>query len=249
APLVDEAKALISGQSRTYGHAIVDEAQDLSPMELRMLARRCPSGSMTLLGDLAQAVGPWGRRDWQDLASGLPGGDEARVVELRFGYRSTAQVLDLANRLLPEAAPGVRPTVAVRPGRSSPRLLGGGEVGVVAVEEARRLAETWPTVAVIAPRPRIAGLLADLRDSDSLDVADADEGGLGRQVTIVSATGAKGLEFDAVVVVAPDEIVAERPDRAAGLRLLYVALTRPTQHLSIVAGANVPDQLVATPAR
>jgi hypothetical protein len=247
APLVDEAKALISGQSRTYGHAIVDEAQDLSPMELRMLARRCPSGSMTLLGDLAQAVGPWGRRGWREVARSLPGGDAVRVVELRFGYRSTSQVLDLASRLLPEAAPGVRPTAAVRVGRSEPRLLQNGDVGAAAVEEVRKLAPAWPTVAVIAPPSRIGPLVADLRAAGGLDIADAERDGLGRQVTIVSANGVKGLEFDAVVVVAPDEIVAERPDPAGGLRLLYVALTRPTQHLSIVAGATVPDALIATP--
>ena len=94
-PLVDEAKELIYGRSRTYGYAIVDEAQDLSPMQLRMLARRCPSGSLTLLGDLAQAIGPWGLRAWADLASSLPSREELQVVELRYGYRSTAQVLDL----------------------------------------------------------------------------------------------------------------------------------------------------------
>jgi DNA helicase IV len=132
AALVDEAKDLIAGQSRVYGHIIVDEAQDLSPMQLRMLARRCPSGSMTLLGDLAQAVGVWGRRDWGDVGAGL--GAPVRVVELRLGYRSPGQVLELANRLLPEAAPDVAPTLAVRPGRSAPRRA-----------PSRPRWPTWPT--------------------------------------------------------------------------------------------------------
>ncbi len=249
APLVDEAKAFISGQSRTYGHAIVDEAQDLSPMELRMLARRCPSGSMTLLGDLAQAIGPWGRRAWPDVARWLPGGDKAHVVELRFGYRSTAQILRLASRLLPEAAPGVRPTAAVRSGRNEPRVLrannGPAAIAALAADEVRGLAAQSPTVAVITPTSWARDLLDQLRAA-GLDVADAEVDGLGHRVTVVSASAAKGLEFDAVVVVAPEDIVSERTNRATGLRLLYVALTRPTQHLSIVAGPQPPAPLAAS---
>ena len=119
-PLVDEAKDLIAGQSRTYGHVIADEAQDLSPMQLRMLARRCPVGSMTLLGDLAQGIGVWAHEDWHQLVSWLPSEGGARIVELRHGYRSPSQVLKLASRLLPLAAPQVAPTEAVRPGRTNP---------------------------------------------------------------------------------------------------------------------------------
>ncbi len=258
APLVDEAKALIAGRSRTYGHVIVDEAQDLSPMQLRMLARRCPSGSMTLLGDLAQAVGVWGHADWSDVAAWLPTPDGLRTVELRLGYRSPGQVLHLANRLLAEAAPDVRPTEAVRPGRSEPRRLEAESEGLVAavVAEAGDLAEAWPTVAVIAPGTLVDELVAALRSSlegpqDSSAntrerlVGEAATGGLGRRVTVVDAEGAKGLEFDAVVVVEPEGIVAERRERPAGLRLLYVALTRPTQHLSIVSSRPLPAALAA----
>lgn len=238
AALVDEAKDLIAGQSRTYGHVIVDEAQDLSPMQLRMLARRCPAGSMTLLGDLAQAVGPWAHRDWRDVGAWLPTPDGLRVVELRHGYRSPGQVLELASRLLPEAAPDVAPTRAVRPGRTAPRRLvaGGGVAGAVAAE-AGRLAGEWPTVGVIAPAALVGAVAAAL--------PEAGVGELGRKVTVLAAEDAKGLEFDSVVVVEPDAIVAERDDRAAGLRLLYVALTRPTQHLSIVAAGPLPAALAA----
>ncbi len=247
APLVDEAKDLVVGQSRTYGYAIVDEAQDLSPMQLRMLARRCPAGNMTLLGDLAQAVGVWGHRDWREVAAWLPSRGGLRVAELRYGYRSPGRVLELASRLLPEAAPDVRPTEAVRPGRSAPRLLPSGEDLLESVcREVALQHRTWPTVAVIAPVGLHAAVLERLRHHGDLPpsaVGHADVDGLGRPVTVVASEGAKGLEFDSVVVVEPSAIVAERDDHGAGLRLLYVALTRPTQHLSIVASGPLPAAL------
>ena len=240
APLVDEAKDLIAGRPRSYGHAIADEAQDLSPMQLRMLARRCPSGSMTLLGDLAQGIGVWAHDEWPDLTRWLPAGGGVSVVELRFGYRSPAQVLELASRLLPEAAPQVRPTATVRRGRTDPvrlevaadRLLGS------VAGEAARLAAEWATVAVIVPAP-LAGPVEQALLARGLDVGEATRDGLGRPVTVVAAGDAKGLEFDAVVVVEPSRIA----EGGRGLRVLYVALTRPTQHLSIVTTAGLPAAL------
>ena len=121
-PLIDEANDLIHGQSRTYGHVVVDEAQDLSPMQLRMLGRRCPSGSMTILGDVAQGIGVWAIDHWEDAFAHLPTPNGTRLEELHLGYRSPAQVLDLAARLLPEAAPHVRPTESVRRGRTEPTI-------------------------------------------------------------------------------------------------------------------------------
>jgi DNA helicase IV len=247
AGLLDEAKGLIAGQSRVYGHVIVDEAQDLSPMQLRMLARRCPSGSMTLLGDLAQSVGVWGHRDWHDLARWLPTAGGVRVVELRFGYRSPGRVLELASRLLPEAAPDVTPTEAVRPGRSELRRIdaGAGQLIAVLTAEAVALSERWVTVAVIVPAALVAEVTAALRDRLGREAGEATADGLGRRVTVVAAEAAKGLEFDAVVVAEPHAIIAERVDRPTGLRLLYVSLTRPTQHLSIVSSVPLPPALAA----
>ena len=165
APLIDEAKELIAGHHRTYGHVIADEAQDLSPMQLRMIARRNPAGSMTLLGDLAQAVGMWGHRAWTDVAQWLPSGAGFRIEELRLGYRSPGQVLELASRLLPEAAPNVTPTQAVRPGRSTPRLItvtAGTQMGVL-TDEVGDLRRDWPTVAVIAPAALVGAAVGALR--------------------------------------------------------------------------------------
>jgi DNA helicase IV len=252
APIVDEAKALIAGQSRSYGHVIADEAQDLSPMQLRMLARRCPSGSMTLLGDLAQGTGVWSHDDWLDLAPWLaaasrtePSKAHMRVVELPFGYRSPGQVLELASRLLPSAAPQVRPTLAVRLGRTEPARLvvRPAELDAATVEESRRLAALFPSVAVIAPAELVEPLEAALR-AGGVDAGDAVKDGLARRLTVVSAEAARGLEFDAAVVVEPALIEASRP-HPRGTRLLYMALTRPTQHLSIVSSAPLPDPIAA----
>ena len=248
APLVDEAKELVHGRSRTYGYAIVDEAQDLSPMELRMLARRCPSGSLTLLGDLAQAIGPWGLRTWADVASYLRSNKGLRVVELRHGYRSTSQVLDLAARLLPEAAPEVRPVAAVRPGKRPPmvRHVPGPDLVAALVSESAGLAGEYETTGVIVPALLLDEVVAAAAAALP-SVGEATRHGLGRRVTVLAAESAKGLEFDAVLVAEPSLIVAERADRAAGLRLLYVALTRPTQHLAVVHSAPLPGALGLVP--
>jgi DNA helicase IV len=245
-PLVDEAKDLIAGQSRAYGHVIADEAQDLSPMQLRMLARRCPSGSMTLLGDLAQGIGVWAHEDWREPVKWLPPGGGARIVELRYGYRSPSQVLRLASRLLPLAAPHVAPTEAVRPGRTSPSRIVSpreGLLGAVATEVGR-LAALYGSVAVIVPAGLVDAVSAALA-SAGVNVGDAERHGLSRPVTVVAASGAKGLEFDAVVVVEPASIASELDTAGRGLRLLYVALTRPTQHLSMVSSTSLPAELAS----
>jgi DNA helicase IV len=243
-PLVDEAVELIEGRLRTYGHAVIDEAQDLSPMQARMLARRVPTGSLTILGDIAQGTGVWGRDTWEDLLQHLPAPDGVRIEELRLGYRAPGRVLDVASRLLPAIAPHLRPTESIRPGRSEPRFLavGDGEpVAVAAAAEAVRLAAEWTSVAVIVPSA-LHDEVAEALAAAGADLGDAERQGLDHAVTLVPALTAKGLEFDAVVVVEPARIV---DDAVRGLRLLYIALTRPTQHLSIVHAEPLPEPLRA----
>jgi DNA helicase IV len=232
--LLDEAQALIHGAGRTYGHIVVDEAQDLSPMQLRMLGRRCPSGSMTILGDVAQGVGVWAVDHWEETFTHLPTPAGARVEELRMGYRSPAQVIDFAARLLPEAAPHVKPSESVRQGRTEPVVIVAEDLAAAAVAEARRLLDDKGTIAVVVPDALVDELTKALADSG------LPFGELGEPVTVHAASGVRGLEFDAVVVVEPAAIVADAP---RGLRLLYVALTRPTRHLSIVHRAPLPDAL------
>jgi DNA helicase IV len=241
-PLVDEAKELVVGQSRTYGHIVVDEGQDLSPMHLHMLGRRCPAGSMTLLGDLAQGIGVWAHDDWADLLAHLPAPDGARLEILSLGYRAPAQVLDLASRLLPVAAPQVGPTESIRPGRTDPTILKlaaastDDELAAAAGAEAGQLAESGLSTAVITPTPLVSALARAL-DQQAIEWAPATEAGLDHRIVLLPAPAAKGLEFDAVVVVEP---AAVADDAARGLRLLYVAMTRPTQHLSIVHRLPLP---------
>ena len=248
-PLVDEAVELIEGRLRTYGHAVIDEAQDLSPMQARMLARRVPNGSMTILGDIAQGTGAWGRDSWEDLLQHLPAPDGVRIEELRLGYRAPGRVLDVASRLLPAIAPDLLPTESIRPGRSEPRFVevdpvDGGGVAAAAAREAVRLAAEWTSVAVIVPNA-LHDEVADVLAAAGTDLGDAEREGLDHAVTLVPAITAKGLEFDAVVVVEPARIT---DDAVRGLRLLYIALTRPTQHLSVVHALPLPEALRADEA-
>ena len=203
--LLDEAEAMIHGSGRTYGHVVADEAQDLSPMQLRMLGRRCPSGSMTILGDVAQGIGVWAIDHWEDAFAHLPTPAGVRIEELDLGYRAPAQVLDLAARLLPEAAPHVRPTESVRRGRTEPVTIVAEDLVTAAVAEARRLAADNGTVAVIAATPMVDEL------TQALAATDLRFGELGSPVSVHAAPGVKGLEFDAVVVVEPAAIVGDAP--------------------------------------
>ncbi len=238
--LLDEAAFLIGGRTRTYGHIVVDEAQDLTPMQFRMIARRAPSGSITVLGDLAQATGPWTYSDWAEVRAHLPEAAPLKHDELTLGYRAPGRVLDYASRLLPVAAPGVGPTSSIRAGRTDPALhtVPAEELAPAALAEARRLAEEHALVAVIAPDDLVPALARLARRDPEVGLLERDA--MTRPVTIVPAPAAKGLEFDAVVVVEPAAI-AGADNR--GLRLLYVAMTRPIQHLSVVHAVPLPAAL------
>ena len=243
-PLVDEAIELVEGRLRTYGHAVVDEAQDWSPMQARMLARRVPSGSITILGDIAQGTGVWGRGDWDDLLQHLPTPKGVRHEELRLGYRAPAKVLAVASKLLPQIAPDLQPTESIRPGRSDPRFRSVAEdsLSAAVAAEVADLAARWTSIAVIVPEALRDEIERALEDAAGVDVGDAEREGLEHAVTVVPASTAKGLEFDAVVVVEPARIIDDAP---RGLRLLYIALTRPTQHLSVLHAEPLPEALAA----
>ncbi|HXN60720.1 MAG TPA: AAA family ATPase [Acidimicrobiales bacterium] len=239
--LLDEASFLTGGRSRRYGHIVVDEAQDLTPMQFRMIARRSPSGSVTVLGDLAQATGPWTYADWGEVRAFLPDAAPPQHDELTLGYRAPGRVLDYASRLLPVAAPGISPTSSIRSGRTDPVIVqtAPAELAATALAEARRLAAEHALVAVITPDELVAELSRLARRHTEIGQLERDA--MTRPITIVPAPAAKGLEFDAVVVVEPAAIAGEDP---RGLRLLYVALTRPIQHLSIVHAVPLPGPLV-----
>ena len=239
--LLDEAEALLNGVARTYGHVVVDEAQDLSAMELRALARRCPSRSMTVLGDLAQATAPGAQSSWEEAVVHLGAPPTARIEELELGYRVPKPILDVANALLPSVAPGVRPARSVRLDGAAPTARAVDRVGLP--EDVRIVVEAhaaaWSSVGVIAPRSLLDSVEVALRRA-GVDFGDAARGGLRGVVTVLAPPEAKGLEFDAVVVVEPAGFLREEE---AGGRLLYIALTRAVQDLSIVHSEPLPAAL------
>jgi DNA helicase IV len=239
--LLDEAEYLINGRTRAYGHVVVDEAQDLSPMQFRMVTRRAPSGSVTILGDLAQATGAWSYGTWDEILRHLPTGAPSRHDELTLGYRAPGQILDLASKLLPEAAPTVQPTRSIRQGRREPRIMRVAPDALLSesVGEATGLADEGLLVGLVVSAGHLAAMTALVGERSDIGLLDRD--GMHRRVTVVEATAAKGLEFDAVVVVEPAAI-AGADDR--GLRLLYVAMTRPIQHLSLLHAEPLPELLL-----
>ncbi len=228
-PLLDEAEAQLTGAIRVYGHVVVDEAQDHSPMALRVIGRRAARGSMTVLGDLAQTTGVAGTSDWREALVHLGAPPGARQVELTIGYRLPRAILDHANELLPVAAPHVTPARSARDEGDPPELLEAESIVDTAVARAHELRAEHATTAVIAPREHHAALRAGL----GFIIDDS----IAQPLSLLSPELAKGLEFDSVVVVDPDAILAVEPH---GARLLYVALTRAVQHLTVVRGVNRP---------
>ena len=226
-PLLDEARALVLGPPQQFGHVIVDEAQDLTPMQLRMITRRA-SRSFTILGDIAQATGPIAYERWDELLPHLPAGDEARVEELRHAYRVPREIMALALPLLERIAPDVEPPLAYRVGADPPRVVQAEQPLAAAYEHAAQLAEDEGLLALIAP--------ASLRGEDGVALFDET------RVAVLTPREAKGMEFDHVVVVEPTLIVEEAVE-GQGLRELYVALTRPTRTLVVVHSRPLPKEL------
>ena len=251
-PLLDEARVLLgprrpgakrSGEIRQYGHIVVDEAQDLTPMQLRMLARRSLSGSMTVAGDIAQATGPRALSRWEEVTSFLPSLRPARVVELSVNYRTPSEVMALAGRVLAVTAPDLQPPLSVRSTGDQPVFVAAPPDGVaeraaeLAAGEARTIHPG--TVALVVP-PTLVGPVEDALAGAGTAFGSAERDGIDATITVIPVGMVKGLEFDSVIVVEPARIVAESPQ---GLRALYVALTRATRRLSLVHAEPLPEML------
>jgi DNA helicase IV len=236
AVLIDEARDLIT-RTPSLAHVVVDEAQDLSPMECRALGRRCSTGAATVLGDLAQGTTPWAASSWASLLSNL-GKPDTGVRELSVGYRVPRQILDYASSLLGVIAPGLRPAASLRadPGALSvtrvPSAALAREVAAACVQACTRPG----SVAVIAADPQVRVL------AGALDAAGLEYGAPGSdaRLTLVPVTLAKGLEFDHVIVVEPARIAAAE---ARGLQRLYVALTRAVSRLTVLHAEPLPAPL------
>ncbi len=255
------------GAPRTYGHIVVDEAQDLSPMELRMVGRRSLSGSMTLAGDIAQATGPWAPGSWEDVMAHLPVNHGWRRVALSVSYRAPAEVMDLAAAVLREALPGAIPPDPVRRTDEHPRFVEvagephvSGEPHVAG--EPYVAGEPWYPALPRAVREELAAvaspddtedgnvgvlvppeLLAPARsalEAGEVSFGEVGSGALDSRVSLLSLADAKGLEFDSVIVVEPALIAGSGPH---GMRALYVALTRCTRRLAVIYSRPLPGPL------
>ncbi|HEX2042070.1 MAG TPA: UvrD-helicase domain-containing protein [Acidimicrobiales bacterium] len=228
--------------TRTFGHVLVDEAQELSPMQWRMLARRCPSGSMTIVGDLGQATGVWAPGSWDEVVAHLPRRRDPRVVHLTVNYRTPAEVMEVAARILAEAAPELTPPVPVRRSGVGPvfsRVDADDLVAEAASAVRDEIEHVAPgKVGVVAPAALLGPLAASV--GPGLAAAGTDAAVLDAPAAVLALGTAKGLEFDSVVVVEPAAVVAESPQ---GLRALYVAVTRTTQRLRVVHAQELPAAL------
>jgi DNA helicase IV len=242
AVLVDEAADLIS-RTPSLGHVVLDEAQDLSPMQCRAVGRRCETGSATVLGDIAQGTTPWAVGDWAGLLRHL-GKPDAEQTVLDRGYRVPRQIIDYASRLLPSIAPELAPPTSVR---STPGSLGVhrvAEVHAASVDACRVALRGEGSVGLIAADSTVPALVERLTAEGIEHVMLADGLG-GARLVVTPATQAKGLEFDQVIVVEPAAIVESEPagEWAPGLRRLYVVLTRAVSRLTVLHARDLPESL------
>ncbi|MCW2810968.1 MAG: hypothetical protein JWP61_1426 [Friedmanniella sp.] len=242
--LLDEVADLLT-RTPSLGHVILDEAQDLSPMMLRAVGRRASTGSVTVLGDLAQATTPWATRSWAESLGHL-GQPDAVIEELVAGFRVPGAVIDFAARLLPRIAPSLTPPHSVRRHRGELDLRRRARTDDALVEAVAAALEREGTVGLVVADADVG------RTHRLLTGRDLAHGLLGEtaqsfesRLDLVPATLAKGLEFDHVVLLEPAKIVAGEPDEVTGLRRLYVCLTRAVSSLVVVYADPLPDLLAA----
>ncbi|MFF2124968.1 HelD family protein [Streptomyces olivochromogenes] len=240
AVLIDEATDLVQ-RTHSLGHVVLDEAQDLSPMQYRAVGRRCTTGSATVLGDLAQGTTPWATRSWDEALAHL-GKGEAVIEELTAGFRVPTDVITYASRLLPHIAPGLTPVASVRenPGFFEVRPTTADEQVVDACEE---LLRNEGSIGLIAADARIPALTEALTAAGLTYLGPGEETTAETRLTLVPASLAKGLEYDYVVLDEPQAVVDGEPDERTGLRRLYVALTRAVSGLTVTHAAPLPQQL------
>lgn len=268
-PLLDEALEVLGPRPRkieedsvrTYGHIIVDEAQDLTPMQLRVLDRRSLNGSFTLVGDIAQSTGSWGHNSWDSILENLPTKHIPRRVELDIGYRVPKPVMDVAADVLAYAAPDLSPPSSIRDVGDQPvfeqfvwpaatpqinhtqddRVI--GDFGSVLVRAVQRELEAVGTgnVGIVLPMAVLENGQAALAHA-GIKYGQAHREGLQQQVTLVPVEYAKGLELDSVIVVDPDMILTSSE---RGPQFLYVAVTRATKRLSVMYTGDLPAMLAS----
>ncbi|MFL5999213.1 MAG: HelD family protein [Streptomyces sp.] len=240
AVLIDEATDIVA-RTHSLGHVVLDEAQDLSPMQYRAVGRRCSTGSATVLGDLAQGTTPWATRSWDEALAHL-GKSDGVIEELTAGFRVPTDVITYASRLLPHIAPGLTPVASVRenPGFFDVRPVENTDQVIAACEE---LLGNEGSTGLIAADARVPELAEALTAAGIGYLAPGEETTAETRLTLVPASLAKGLEYDYVVLDEPQAVVDGEPDERTGLRRLYVALTRAVSGLIVTHAAPLPPQL------
>ncbi|MEU6430235.1 AAA family ATPase [Microbispora sp. NPDC046973] len=238
AALLDELGDLIE-RTPSQGHLVVDEAQDLSAMQLRALGRRCRTGSATVLGDLAQGTTPWSARSWKTVLDHL-GQPSGEVTELTLGFRVPREVLDFAARLLPSVAPELAPPRSLRPGAGSLSVRRETDVAAALPEAVRQALAQEGSIGVIAADSGLPSLSAALEAAGVPHTVLGPDSTGDDRVLLVPATLAKGLEYDHVIVAEPAAI-AEAEER--GLARLYVVLTRAVTSLTVLHSRDLPEEL------
>jgi DNA helicase IV len=237
--LIDEARDLLE-RTPSLAHVVVDEAQDLSPMEVRALGRRCTTGAATVLGDLAQGTTAWATTTWAAMLENL-GKPGVQVRELSVGYRVPRQILDYASGLLRFIAPELSPASSLRTDPGSLEVVRAASHDELASLVALAAAEALlgdGSVAVIAADSAVDAMARALT-SEAVEFGAPGEDA---RLSLVPVTIVKGLEFDHVIVVEPARIVAAE---ARGLQRLYVALTRAVSRLTILHCDPLPDALAS----
>ena len=240
-PVLSVAERAAGDRTWAYGHVVVDEAQELSAMAWRLLMRRCPTKSMTLVGDVAQTGSAAGARSWESVMA--PHVDDRwRLAELTVNYRTPAQVMRLASAVLKAAGVAAEAPRSVREGDFPPvaQRIPAGPAALTDVVDGVRVELSVlgdGRLAVIAPHALADSVFAGLRDAFSSEVVQHGATALDAPVAVLTVADAKGLEFDAVVLLEPAQILAESP---RGANDLYVAITRPTQRLHVLHSGALP---------
>ncbi|GAB2924704.1 HelD family protein [Nonomuraea fastidiosa] len=247
-PQLTTAERAAADRTWAYGHVIVDEAQELSPMAWRAVMRRCPTRSMTIVGDIAQTGSAAGARSWAEVLDPYVAG-RWRQQELTVNYRTPVELMDVAARVLATIDPGLRAPMSVREAGTRPWSAPLAALPDLVAAEAA----DGGKVAVVAPDDMVADLGARLAAAVPGTVAVTPGAGRGRgtealdaPVAVMGVADAKGLEFDSVIVAEPDLIAAQSP---RGPSDLYVALTRATQRLGVVHERPLSPALRDLPSR
>jgi len=226
----DACRMIVEGPKTVFAHVVVDEAQDLTGLELCILRERAPTGSLTVLGDLAQMTRPGGQTSWNSVTQVL-GGVDARISVLSTGYRVPAEICTLANALLPLTDTDIEPTRSARSGTAPTMMQVASEESFQAVAEAAsKYLQHYPTVGVLAPPDLLGDIQVELERAGLETVENLGDLS-STAVALLSFERCKGLEFDAVVAVEPS---AYAHRNAVSARAAYVGLTRSVQELTVI---------------